>query len=69
MKIRRRQREGIDAAMKKNIKFGRPSIDKPENFDSVIRQIDSKEISVSDALKILNIFRSTFYRLRQNNQI
>lgn len=65
MKIRRRQREGIDAAMKKNIKFGRPSIDKPENFDTVIMQIDSKEISVSDALKILDISRSTYYRLKQ----
>lgn len=65
MKIRNRQREGIDAAMKKNVKFGRPSIDKPENFDTVIMQIDSKEISVSDALKILDISRSTYYRLKQ----
>lgn len=65
MKIRRRQREGIDAAMKKNIKFGRPAVDKPENFDTVISQIDSKEISVSEALKILEISRSTFYRLKQ----
>jgi DNA invertase Pin-like site-specific DNA recombinase len=65
MKIRRRQREGIDAAMKKNIKFGRPAVDKPENFDIVISQIDSKEISVSEALKILEISRSTFYRLKQ----
>lgn len=68
MKIRRRQREGIDAAMKKNIKFGRPSINKPENFDSVITQVDSKEISVSEALKTLNISRSTYYRLRQTIQ-
>ena len=67
-KIRSRQREGIDAAIKKNIRFGRPSIDKPENFDFVITQVVSKEISVSEALKILNISRSTYYRLRQNIQ-
>ncbi len=67
-KIRSRQREGITAAKKKNIKFGRPSIDKPENFNSVITQVDSKEISVSGALKILNISRSTYYRLRRNIQ-
>jgi len=67
-KIRSRQREGITAAKKKNIRFGRPSIDKPENFDSIITRIDSKEISVSEALKILNISRSTYYRLRRNIQ-
>ena len=68
-KIRSRQREGIQAAKKKNIKFGRPIINKPENFDFVVNQIDSKKISVSDALKILKVSRSTYYRLRQNNQI
>lgn len=68
-KIRFRQREGIQAAKKKNIKFGRPIINKPENFDFVVNQIDSKKISVSDALKILKVSRSTYYRLRQNNQI
>ncbi len=67
-KIRSRQREGITAAKKKNIRFGRPSIDKPENFDSMTTRIDSKEISVSEALKILNISRSTYYRLRRNIQ-
>ncbi len=67
-KIRSRQKEGITAAKKKDVKFGRPSIDKPENFDFVITQVVSKEISVSEALKILNISRSTYYRLRQNIQ-
>ena len=69
MKIRRRQREGIDAAIKKNVKFGRPAILKPENFDAVIAKVDSKEISVSQALSLLNISRSSFYRLKHNNQI
>ncbi|MGN0605974.1 MAG: recombinase family protein [Oscillospiraceae bacterium] len=64
-KIRSRQREGIQVAKKKNIKFGRPIINKPENFDFVVNQIDSKKISVSDALKILHISRSTYYRLKQ----
>ncbi|MGN0631929.1 MAG: recombinase family protein [Ruminococcus sp.] len=64
-KIRSRQCEGIQAAKKKNIKFGRPIINKPENFDFVVNQIDSKKISVSDALKILHISRSTYYRLKQ----
>lgn len=67
LKIRRRQREGIDAALKKNVRFGRPTIAKPENWDIVVKQIDAKEISVSQALQTLNISRSSYYRLRQNN--
>ena len=67
LKIRRRQREGIDAAKKKNVRFGRPAIAKPENWDTVVKQIDAKEISVSQALQTLNISRSSYYRLRQNN--
>ena len=67
LKIRRRQREGIDAALKKNVRFGRPVIAKPKNWDTVVKQIDAKEISVSQALQTLNISRSSYYRLRQNN--
>ena len=62
LKIRRRQREGIDAALKKNVRFGRPAIAKPENWDTVVKQIDAKEISVSQALQTLNISRSSYYR-------
>ena len=67
LKIRRRQREGIDAALKKNVRFGRPAIAKPENWNTVVKQIDAKEITVSQALQALNISRSSYYRLRQNN--
>ena len=67
LKIRRRQREGIDAALKKNVRFGRPAIAKPENWDTVIKQIDAKETTVSQALQTLNISRSSYYRFRQNN--
>ncbi|MCI5910102.1 MAG: recombinase family protein [Oscillospiraceae bacterium] len=69
IKIRKRQREGIDAALKKNVKFGRPKIDIPDNWNSVIAKVETKEISISQALQALNISRSSYYRLRQNNQI
>ncbi len=69
IKIRKRQREGIDAALKKNVKFGRPKIDIPDNWNSVIEKVETKEISISQALQALNISRSSYYRLRQNNQI
>ena len=67
LKIRRRQREGIDAALKKNVRFGRPAIAKPENWDTVVKQIDAKDTTVSQALQTLNISRSSYYRFRQNN--
>ena len=68
-KIRSRQREGIAAAKKKNVRFGRPAVNKPENWDSVMNQISAKQITVTQAISQLNISRSSFYRLRQNNSI
>lgn len=68
-KIRSRQREGIAAAKKKNVRFGRPAVDKPENWEQVMNQISAKQITVSQAIHQLNISRSSFYRLRQNNSV
>lgn len=68
-KIRSRQREGIAAAKKKNVRFGRPCVDKPENWEQVMNQISAKQITVSQAIHQLNISRSSFYRLRQNNSV
>ncbi|MGN0605323.1 MAG: recombinase family protein [Oscillospiraceae bacterium] len=64
IKIRNRQREGIDAAKKKNVKFGRPSIEKPDNWDTIIKQVNEKKITVAQAIQQLNISRSSFYRLK-----
>lgn len=68
-KIRSRQRECIQYAKKKNIKFGRPNISKPDNWDLVIAKVDSKQITVTQAIHQLNISCSSYYRLRQNNHI
>ena len=68
-KIRSRQREGIAAAKKKNVRFGRPAVNKPENWDYVMNQVSAKQITVSQAIHQLNISRSSFYRLRQNNSV
>lgn len=67
-KIRSRQREGIQAAKKKNIKFGRPKINIPENWDRVHAKVEAKEMTVSQAIKLLNISRSSYYRLKQEIQ-
>lgn len=67
-KIRSRQREGITAAKKKNVKFGRPKVAVPDNWNDISKQVKAKEMTVSQAIKILNISRSSYYRM-QNSQI
>lgn len=63
MKIRQRQREGIEAAQKKGVKFGRPNAEKPENWDEIIRRVKNGEIRSVDAMKILDLKRSSYYHL------
>ena len=62
-KIRSRQREGIEAAKKKNVRFGRPAVEKPDNWDSVITMVRSGEIKAVEAIQELGISRSSYYRL------
>ncbi len=44
--IKQRQKEGIESAKKNNVKFGRPKIEKPSNFDYVVDKWKKKEIRV-----------------------
>ena len=61
-KIRSRQREGIEAARKRKVRLGRPALIKPVNFDSIAARVESKELTVAQAIKILKISRSAYYR-------
>ena len=63
-KIRTRQREGIEAAKKKKVQLGRPALVKPYNFDSISAKVEAKEMTVAQAIKILHISRSSYYRLQ-----
>ena len=64
--IKKRQAQGIAAAKAKGVKFGRPEIAVPHNFDSIIRAWEQKQISFSRATKQCNMSEATFYRkLRQ----
>ena len=58
--IRKRQAQGIAAAKNKGIKFGRPEINVPKDFESIISLKNNKE--TKEALKLCNMSRSTFYR-------
>ena len=60
--IRKRQREGIDAAKAKGKHLGRPQAVKPDNWDEVISKWRSKDITALEAYKILDVSKSVFYR-------
>lgn len=60
--IRQRQAEGIKAAKKRGVRFGRPPKDAPHNFDDVVCKWVRKEITVQEIMKMYNISESTFYR-------
>lgn len=64
-KIRSRQREGIEAAKNRNVKFGRPKMNIPDNWDSIHAKVEEKELTVSQAIKLLNISRSSYYRIQR----
>jgi DNA invertase Pin-like site-specific DNA recombinase len=63
LKIRTRQREGIDAALNKGVQFGRPKITYPTNFDEVYSEWKKGDITATKAMKILNLKKNTFYKL------
>ncbi|MCL2768070.1 MAG: recombinase family protein [Synergistaceae bacterium] len=60
--ILQRQKEGIAAAKIKGKKFGRPKVDKPKEWDSVIGLWQEKKITAVEAMRRLNLNRGTFYR-------
>ena len=64
--IKKRQAQGIAAAKAKGVRFGRPEIAVPHNFDSIVKAWEQKQISFSMATKQCNMSEATFYRkLRQ----
>ena len=60
--MRQRQAEGIAAARKKGVKFGRPPIPVPEAFEKVSKRWENGEISSRNAAMQLGISQNTFLR-------
>ena len=61
--IRQRQREGIEAARRKGKHLGRPQITRPENFEEVYHQWKQEMYTAKEAMRILGLKRSSFYRM------
>lgn len=61
--INQRQKEGITIAKAKGVKFGRPRIEKPSNWNLVINKWKKKEITAVQAQRELGLKANTFYSM------
>ena len=60
--IRQRQKEGIIAAQKRGVKFGRPPMDMPDNYAENYRLWQEKKISAKQAAENCGIPLWAFYQ-------
>ncbi|MBP3198747.1 MAG: recombinase family protein [Butyrivibrio sp.] len=60
--IRQRQAEGIRAAKKRGVKFGRPPVPIPENFEEIVQKWEEGELELVEVLEQSGLSRGTFYR-------
>lgn len=60
--IRQRQKEGIAAAQKRGVRFGRPPLEMPEEYEKYYTLWKYKKITAKQAAKILDIPLWAFYK-------
>ena len=60
--IRVRQREGIEAAKARGVRFGRPRLEMPDSFGAVAALWRDHRITAREAARRLNISPNTFLR-------
>lgn len=65
VKNHQRQEEGIAAAKAKGVKFGRPSLTLPDNYQSVMGQVAEGRLKSSEAMEMLNLKRTSYYKLKK----
>lgn len=64
--IKVRQREGIDSALARGVKFGRPKSQTPKDFIRCYELYKQGLIKVKDVMSMCNIKRSTFFKYAQS---
>ncbi|RJS62761.1 recombinase family protein [Priestia filamentosa] len=62
-RIRKRQREGIDAALKDGVSFGRPKAQVSQEFIEAYNRWRNKEVTAVQAMNEANVKKTTFYKL------
>lgn len=60
--IRKRQRQGIDAAKKKGKHLGRPRIEISAAMLEIVEQWQQGQITAKEAMHLTGLKRSTFYK-------
>lgn len=61
--IRKRQREGIEAARRKGKHLGRPKLKMPDNFEEVYAEWKKGNMTAKAAIKQLRMSSTSFYRI------
>ena len=59
--IRKRQAEGIAAAKARGVKFGRPALPYPDNFQEIYLEWKEKKITLQQAASVCEMPVGTFY--------
>ena len=60
--IRKRQREGIEAAKRKGKHLGRPRLQIPDDFEKIYIQWKEEKLTAKKAMELLGMSRTHFYR-------
>lgn len=60
--IRTRQSEGIELAQKNGVKFGRPTLELPLNWNSLYARWKSGEITAVEFMRQVDMKKATFYK-------
>lgn len=65
LKNHQRQSEGIASAKAKGVEFGRPKIKKPDNYEAVMKQVADGEIKAVEAMRLLGVKKTSYYKLKK----
>ncbi len=60
--IKKRQEQGIAAAKKRGVQFGRPEKKVPDDFEKIVKSWEQKKLSLEEVLDKCDMSESTFYR-------
>lgn len=60
--IKDRQKAGIASAKLRGVKFGRPEVILPDNFEDLVLRYRNKEMSRAQLLELCHISKTTLYR-------
>ncbi|WP_284228184.1 recombinase family protein [Alicyclobacillus hesperidum] len=67
-RIRKRQREGIDSALKRGARFGRPRAEITDKFLTAYNEWKAGHITATAAMNQAGIKRTTFYKLVKEHE-